>query len=59
MKMLERIASAIAASRTGTTAGWQFYRDDARRMIEAARAFPSLRLPAVGDVRDDRSPRAG
>ncbi|ATY33485.1 hypothetical protein [Sphingomonas psychrotolerans] len=59
MTMVERIASAIAASRTGTTAGWQFYRDDALRMIAAARDFRSLRARRVGDVRHDRPPHAG
>ena len=33
MTIEERIAAAIAASRTGTTSGWQAYRADARRMI--------------------------
>lgn len=59
MTMVERIASAIAASRTGTTDGWQRYRGDAVRMIDAARGFPSLRVPGVGDVRDVSPPRAG
>lgn len=57
MTMVERIAAAIAASRTGTTDGWQRYRGDAVRMIHAARVFPSLRVPGVSDVRDDRPPR--
>lgn len=59
MTMVERIASAIAASRTGTTDGWERYRGDAVKMIHAARAFPSLRVPDLGDDRDVRSPRAG
>lgn len=55
MKMVE--GSPRAA--TATTAGWQFYRGDALRMIEASRDFRSLREPGMGDVRHDRPPRAG
>ena len=33
MTILERIAVAIAASRTGSTVGWQTYRADAAKMI--------------------------
>ncbi len=33
MTLVERVAAAIAASRTGTIAGWQAYRADAVKMI--------------------------
>lgn len=33
MTIVERIAAAIAASRTGSTDGWRGYRDDAKAMI--------------------------
>lgn len=33
MTIEERIAAAIAASRTGTTAGWQAYSAEALRLI--------------------------
>lgn len=59
MTMVERIAATIAASRTGTTDGWQRYRSEAVRMIDAARLFPSLRVPGARDVREGRPPRAG
>ncbi|UZK65200.1 hypothetical protein [Sphingomonas sp. M1-B02] len=59
MTLIERIASAIAASRTGTTAGWQFYRGDAARMLAATRGFPTLCAPHMREVREDCAPRAG
>lgn len=33
MTIIERVAAAIAASRTGSTASWQAYRADAAKMI--------------------------
>ena len=33
MTIVERVAAAIAASRTGSTMGWQAYRTDAAKMI--------------------------
>lgn len=33
MTIVERVAAAIAASRTGSTTGWQAYRADAATMI--------------------------
>ncbi|AJP72678.1 hypothetical protein [Sphingomonas hengshuiensis] len=59
MTMIERVASAISASRNGTTAGWECYRGDALRLIAATRGFPSLREPALREIKGSGETRAG
>lgn len=57
MTMIERIACAIAASRTGSTTGWEQYRGDALRVMDAGRRFPTLRRAGLRAI-DPRRARS-
>ena len=42
MIMVERIAAAIAASRTGSVAAWRDYRAEAQQVVDACSMFAGL-----------------
>lgn len=50
MTMVERIASAIAASRAGSVASWRDFRAEAQRVIEACSTFPGLSLDGADET---------
>ena len=49
MTMMERIARAIAASRTGTVASWRDYRVEAQQVIDACSPWWRPPLEDVGE----------
>lgn len=42
MTMVERIAAAIAASRTGSVVSWRDYRAEAQEVVDACSTFNEL-----------------